>query len=739
MYNIALVQNQSEMSHYGYADARPLLDEFGYQFKLYTARNIGELSNALCRGRFDAVVFASNALNDKTIRDTIASDEFKRDFSNFLRSGKGCLVLHQLRLAQTNSALSFLPNPLDIVKPQVRDADETASDGNLFHTDITMTNVCFLYPNKIEISRLKSHCLSFRSLKGLYWHYFENINRSDWDLLLFDTDKRGLERPLVVASKESDPFRVVLCALTLDWQKQKRFLQNILTYVVEGKHNTAVIRDSKNISAAFNYLIDCLRSDKYPFRIYDVDLNLSDFLENVKSGVHSIIIMDPFVDRKIGKDAHSLIEQYVKDGKLKLIGIDSNLELGKFHVAGRERYALRLLHDSEIKIQKELHDTGYIDGSFWSTVESLQILNEIPQVRSKFDQQTLKNTFKNANTHDRNGSYDEVFGVTCALLWLRAKYLGRTHSDTERTLSWVRRNLSDFEDREKALAYFTLIGVELATKEDKENLRNILLSQNVDRLSEIDLIVYLKAAIAVGAKDALIPIVNCLKDKQDGGCWIDLATSATAVIALLDVLKLLREKDTAPFAEIRPRLESMISEAIIYIQDSRENVSVEKSIDYPWDNKASTSLKCIQALLKFEELVDLPVHEIIDAVLSYSGIETSKSSAKTALAILEELKKENRKLYQDNRLLSGKALEYKKSLTTNKILWISFIATFYLLASLLIYSLRVGTSTPMQEILEGAFIEAWPFHIAFIGLAATVYKLLPFLRRHQEGESTRRE
>jgi hypothetical protein len=43
----------------------------------------------------------------------------------------------------------------------------------------------------------------------------------------------------------------------------------------------------------------------------------------------------------------------------------------------------------------------------------------------------------------------------------------------------------------------------------------------------------------------------------------------------------------------------------------------------------------------------------------------------------------------------------------------------------------------MQEILEGAFIESWPFHIAFIGLAATVYKFLPFLRKHQGGITKR--
>jgi hypothetical protein len=46
MYKIALIQNQSLMSHYGYHDARPLLQEFEYETYLYTAKNIeGECRN----------------------------------------------------------------------------------------------------------------------------------------------------------------------------------------------------------------------------------------------------------------------------------------------------------------------------------------------------------------------------------------------------------------------------------------------------------------------------------------------------------------------------------------------------------------------------------------------------------------------------------------------------------------------------------------------------------------------
>lgn len=80
MYTVALVQNQSEMAHYGYADARPLLTDLRYDHVLYTADNIDDLRNALLRFRYDAVIFASNALNDKTIRAETEREGFRSTF-----------------------------------------------------------------------------------------------------------------------------------------------------------------------------------------------------------------------------------------------------------------------------------------------------------------------------------------------------------------------------------------------------------------------------------------------------------------------------------------------------------------------------------------------------------------------------------------------------------------------------------------------------------------------------------
>ena len=257
MWNIALVQNQSEMSHYGYADARPLIEELGYNVVLYTAQNIDDLASNL--QTFDAIIYASNAFNDKTIREEIFTPEFIATFSKFLEEGKGCLILHQLRLAQTkNTTLEFLPSPLKSVQPIERPKAEKSSDGELYPTALTKTDVCFLYPNEIDINQVKTQCLNYRSLRGLYWHYWAQVENSEWDILLYDIDANDIQRSLILSSKEAAPYRIILSSLTLDWQKQTKILQNILTYIIEGKHNTAILKDYKNTSVAFEYCIECL-------------------------------------------------------------------------------------------------------------------------------------------------------------------------------------------------------------------------------------------------------------------------------------------------------------------------------------------------------------------------------------------------------------------------------------------------------------------------------------------------
>lgn len=860
MYKVALIQNQSEMSHYGYADARPLLQEFNdirpilqeskYDIHLYTAENIDELIYEIERSEFDAVIFGSNALNDKTIRTEVQSSRFAEAFPRFLNKEKGCLILHQLRLGEfgrdgnegpylfnwdkisgednaefidflkndlgvdwvktakiekiddamtirvsdkknslelrlnnektkvkliiddnrtdefvakneengklniyEGSNIRFLPPKLNKVQPFARNRSEDNKNGKLISTVIKDRHTIWLYPDNVDISKIELQCLSFPSLPGLYWHYWDNVDNSEWDIHLYDVEPNDTQRPLIISSKEAEKFRIVLSALPLDWQKQKSLLKNIITYVVEGRHYTAILKDSNKTSVAFEYLIKSLRSQKFPFELYDIE-KLRLLRRNIENEIHKTVVLGPFVDKDIlGDELNSLIERYALDGKVRLIGIDQHDKLlKKFYVAGRERFALRLLNKIEMNIEKELREdkNGYIDGSFWSTTESLQNLSQISiilGIKYKYDVKTLEKTLINANKHDRSGSYDGVFGASCALLWLRGTYLGFNSEDSKRTLAWIREHLKAYDDREKALAYSTLIDIKAADNEDIDQLWQLLQRQhqNVKNLTEIDLIVYLKSAIQINNSDVIDSIMGRLEVLQKDGSWIDLATTAAATITFVDAWKL--QKENSALSMSMSSIESIIFKSIIYIQNILESNRNKENTLYPWDNKASTSLKCIHAWLKFEELIDLPIYEMIDSLKGYSGIENQIASGKTALIVLEDIKSENRNISKKNidlniknKILTEQVTKDKKIILQNKILWIYLLISLYIAISIVIYLISNNgnnNNITLTGILKGTFFDNWGSHAVFLGLILAALSAIKWkdIRNFFEGES----
>lgn len=741
MYRVALIQNQSEMSHYSYADARPFLEELKYETYLYTAENIKEIAQEIKNLKLDAVIFSSNALNDKTIRSEVMSSKFKDEFLQFLMEGKGCLILHQLRLAQLGFSekekanIQFLPEKLSTVQPIARESNEKVIDGQLHQTVITDNHTIWLYPNDVNISETKSQCLLCPSLKGLYWHYWDKVDNSAWDVHIYDESLSGTQRPLIISSKEADKFRIVLSSLILDWQNQKNLFENILRYIVEGRHLTAILTDRNKTSVAFDYLINLLCSQKYPFKLYYVDKDLSLVEKNIRNGIHTIILLSPFVNKeKLGEKLYSLIKDMVLEGNIKLIGIEKRDSLLKsFFVAGRERFPLRLLYDIEMKVQKDLKSSeeGYIDDSFWNTVESLQTLYKIGKRKSELDFDTLNNTFQGINKHDRYGSYDAVFRVSCALLWLKGKFLGIDSKDTIKTLTWIRENLNKFEDRERVLAYSTFIDLGIESEEDLAQLENLLHKQckEISNLSENDLIIYLGVAIQIKKKDVVTSIIIYLgklqnerlenEKLQNNGLWTDLATTATVTVEIIDALALLKE-DSTTYGSLYPSIEFIIFKSIIYILSVRENNQYLEDVTYPWGDKASTSLKCIYAWLKFEDFIDLPVYEIIESLKSYSKTETQVFSSKISLDILEDIKQENRKLLITNAKLNQENEELKIIKTQNRKFLSTFLISLYLMLSIMAYLFNNGLDISISTALKGAFVDNIGLHIAFLSLVVTV-------------------
>lgn len=734
VFKVALIQNQSEMAHYGYADARPLISEMGYAVELFTADNIDALCGHLTRRDFDAVVFGSNALNDKTIRAETISDRFSQAFRPWLAEKRGCLCLHQLKLGELgNPTLGFLPPPLDTIAAVVRPPTEQSADGDVSFGPRAQGHVLLLYPYKIDPAAVKELSLGFRSLPGLYWHTWNGANIADWETLLVDPGRAAEPRQLLLSAREPASYRVVVSALALDWQKQRSLLQNILSYVVEGRHNTAVLVDEGSRNTAFEYLVGTLQARKYPFKSYLAGQDFGRLSENIKNGVHSVLVLGPFTERqKLPQEFVVEIERRVTSGNLKLITLEEKqYEIRRFSVAGRERLALPLLQEAELRIQAELRN-GYIDGSFWSTAETLQTLRALRQSIDDYKQLTQALTL--ANKHDRNGSYDEVFGVTCAFLWMRAVFLGIDADETKATIKWIRARIEKFEPRERALAYFTFQDVGLLQQSEKEDLKGLLNVLMPEKLSEIDLVVFLRAALAIGHISIISGLVSALGKSQTAGSWVDLATTANAVTTLIEVLDKLRQGH-ADYGDLKPRIEQMVFMGIIHIQNELErSLHVTQPLAYPWDGKASTTAMCIQALLQFEKLIDLPIQELVATLDGYNRDSTRVLAGRQALSILEELKQDNSLLRKEiensskeNRLIQDRRNDAERKARRILFVGVPFAIAIYLLVTILVAMWQTVNTGQFGAVLKAAFIDGINIHIAvFFGLAA--YLAVPWAK-----------
>jgi hypothetical protein len=147
------------------------------------------------------------------------------------------------------------------------------------------------------------------------------------------------------------------------------------------------------------------------------------------------------------------------------------------------------------------------------------------------------------------------------------------------------------------------------------------------------------------------------------------------------------------------------------------------SITYPWDNKASTSLKCIQAWLNFENLITLPVHELSESLKIYSIEEQIKSSTGTSLTILDELRKENINYIETLSKLSVKFQETEQFFKLRPYLIVTSFFILYISLSLIVYSILIN-GLPIKTLIQGAFIDQGIIHIALLTLIATVIGII---------------
>jgi hypothetical protein len=508
---------------------------------------------------------------------------------------------------------------------------------------------------------------------------------------------------------------VLLSALTLDWQRQRDMLENALAYVVEGRHNTAILSSNRSDSQVVAYLTAALEARRFPFRRYYLDEGLAAFDCHLENGVHTIVVLADDVTLE-GLRAKSTIDldELISEGTVNVLSIepgDDQSRLSGISSISHQSEASRLLSPVELAVQAGLRE-GNVDGSFWSTAETLQVLESLPEVATDFSP-LVDRALDLADEHDCDGSYDETFGVTCALYWMRARYLGTDNPRTQETEGWIRARIDRFETREQVLAYRMLALVGRLHTADREILRAILESVLDSDPSEIDLIAYIKAATSAGIVEPLPSLVEQLLAVLQSE-WVDLATTASAASALLDA-RLAMGQAPELGSQLRRDLDDTIRRAVVSLQDEMAPSA------YPWEGKASTSVRCLEAWAKFDTQVAPPIYGVIDQLLGWDRVATEMATTRTSLAVLDELKQENSRMAEQIGSLRPQVREARNDLKQIRLLRLALLLVLYCLFVICVAATQTQAGG-IEELLKRGFVEPWGVHaaIATVVLAAAV-------------------
>jgi hypothetical protein len=330
MPKIALLQNQGTMSYSSKTDIRPLLEKLGYSeinVSLYTSYNIKKLKYDLEARLIDAVIISSNSLNDNLIKQELSSISFQKSFQQFLATGNGCLILHQARLAKESlsngvSNYEFLPTGLTKVKAKHR-GNELVTQGEFMVDPFAKTHPIFLFPNQVNIDEVQQFCLQN---KALYWHYLDEVDPLDWDVLLYDESGLHIERPLLISTKTASPYRIAITSLNLDWQKEENLLNNLLWYIVNGDSKTAILKDATCNDMAYDFLLAKLNAEKYNYHLYSIPQEIERFKEYLCKQSYQVVLMGPYstVQNEVIQDLHTFIMQYADEGSVKYLRIEDS-------------------------------------------------------------------------------------------------------------------------------------------------------------------------------------------------------------------------------------------------------------------------------------------------------------------------------------------------------------------------------------------------------------------------------
>ncbi|MCL2555517.1 MAG: hypothetical protein FWE03_00665 [Firmicutes bacterium] len=767
MYKIALVQNLSEMINYSYADLRDYFESLNqkwaensekdapqrYQVKLFTGSNIEYLATEL---KYDmaCVVFATNCFNDKQIYQEVQTPKFIEAFSYFMNSGGGCFVLNQDKLAKANSPIAFLNfhalddelNLKQVVrqelikegnKPCAENAMGIASLHPSKHRNDKHTHFLLSYPNEINIENVKKQCLENKSRCGVFWNYWKNASIDNWDVVIEDRGHKEGTRPIVISSKQYHQFRIVGSTIKLDWQQNYELLDNIFIWLIEKEHSVAVLLPENNDikDNQFEYLLQSLSADRFPHRQYiigdkkDVRDGESQLAIRIQKNLHSGLMLHPRINlENLSKELNEIIIKKLACEELKLIQFNRQKEnFYSFSVAGSSSNAHKIFSGHEPSVvtallkKDEAGNSAYIDDSFLSTVDTLQVMTDSDnKITTANIKNLVQNVLEKTKNHDVNGSYDQTgSGATVAFLWLRAKF--DTAEKAKKTKEFLLKKVDGFDEINKIITYTTMLecGFGADTDAKKEigslvlKLCNWLKDRPQEKFVELQFIWLVRALLHINdetlVQNVMQNIIERIQSdkKRNKEYFKDVDTAAMMLIYLIK----LQNKNNFDSLNVF----NFLYELVIFIQSEKKIVCKDKGILYPWNNKISSTAKCAYAWWMFDEyILNMPMDDVRLALMATQIGGGVYNTSKAAVAAAENLKLENEKIIKKNIELENT----NKRLSRNRLLYEVFMSMAIILAYLTII-VMIFLSSDVLSVLR----EFWFLHS--IILTALV---IPFIR-----------
>jgi hypothetical protein len=713
MRRVALVQNQSEMRHNAYSDAREFFNtltdvpELGCGTTLFTADNIRTLASELELNRFDAVVLGSNALQDRAIHAAFGEPGLIEALDRHLARDRGLICFHQLNFARSDDpTLRFLPSSLGTV---------TARRLDVAHGDIAVApgaegHVALLYPYEIDIEELNAFVKDHSQLAGTYWHAWSQFDAANWDVLVEDPRDDRLALLLVCRRAQ-----VVLCAQPLDWQQHERLVLNLVVYATQGPPSTAVIRRDDRSDAGLDFIEGWLGGERFPYRTYHAN-RLDALRERVKSGVHTTVLLQPGLDLPdLEPDTKDVLVDGMLRSTLRVVGFGEPVEgVQRLWTAGEQFESITWLHWARALAIDELRNHGRTDGSFLATVETLEALEALgaivpPAIPEDQLEQLANRVLERISDVTHDDSYDRTFAATCGLLRLRH---GRDDTGAERTARWLRDRLGDKVGAHELPAYATFARLGRLRDDERARLAERL-AENQKPKTELEALQLLDVALAADADESLPRLVHhVVEQKDDGGRWVDLSTTAGAIVSLLEA------RGRVDLEDERADFDAALLQATIYVRSA-----ADEEQPFPWDNKASTSLRCLLALVRYNRTLDVPVIDAIEVVRRGDRFARQRAASDAAGAVLTDLRQSHEQLANQLKTTRQEArrardLRVQRNRRSLILCVVAYLALFLLIGAATHDDPRTPAS--LHTLLNDTFGAYTELHLAMLALLGGV-------------------